>query len=313
MKPLVSIIIPTYNEEEDIRRTLNACVSLSYYKKEIIVVDDSNDNTPQIVREFEDKGVKLIQRKENKGGRCGARNRGIKESRGEILIILNADVILPPDFIERILPYYEEGAGFVLVQPKILNTDNPIPRFIQADGKMRQRGDWDWVCWTEGFSCLREAAFDAGLFPIPPLPLLAGEDGYFGRKILEKGYKRVIDRSIKVGHYTPYRLKDFWRNRRGRVSSIASYFLEGKSIFEIFVRAAGRTILFFTIFPSLFRGFRLTRYSKQGIKDFLPFVFIDLVQESAFLVGKWESLYKLIRFRIKDYRVYSREEKNNFF
>lgn len=301
MKPLVSIIIPTYNEEKDIRRTLRACVSLSYDKKEIIVVDDSNDRTPYIVREFKDKGVRLIQREKNKGGRCGARNRGIKESKGKILIILNADVILPSDFIERILPHYEKGAAFVLVQPKILNTDKIIPRFIQADGKMRQRGSWDWVCWTEGFSCLREAAFDVGLFPIPPLTLLAGEDGYFGKKILEKGYKRIIDRSIKVGHYTPSRLKDFWRNRKGRVSSIASYFLEGKSIFEIFVRAVARTILFFTIFPSFFKAFRLANHSKRGMKDFLPFVFVDLVQESAFVLGKWESLYELVRFKLKNH------------
>lgn len=127
-----SIIIPTRNEEEDIRRTLTACAAISYSNKEIIVVDDSSDDTPAIVSEFGNSGVRLIHRSKNEGGRCGARNIGIKEAKGEVVIILNADVILSPDFIDKILKHYQNGAGSVLVESEVVNQERLLPRFIQA-------------------------------------------------------------------------------------------------------------------------------------------------------------------------------------
>ena len=96
-----SIIIPTYNEENDIRGTLESLLELTYKNKEIIIVDDSNDNTPNIIREYSEQGVKLVI-PELRRGRCEARNIGIRESIGDILVILNADVILPNDFLEKI-------------------------------------------------------------------------------------------------------------------------------------------------------------------------------------------------------------------
>ena len=59
---LVSIIIPTFNEEADIKDTLERLVGLSYKNKEIIVVDDSTDNTPGIVKDYGKFGVKLFHR-----------------------------------------------------------------------------------------------------------------------------------------------------------------------------------------------------------------------------------------------------------
>ena len=56
-----SIVTPSYNEEKDIRETLEYFINLSYPNKEIIVVDDSTDRTPEIVKEFESQGVRLIR------------------------------------------------------------------------------------------------------------------------------------------------------------------------------------------------------------------------------------------------------------
>ena len=47
-----SIIIPTYNEQDDIINTLNAISSQTYKNFEVIVVDDSNDNTYEIIKNF---------------------------------------------------------------------------------------------------------------------------------------------------------------------------------------------------------------------------------------------------------------------
>ena len=57
-----SFVIPTRNEAEDIRRTLERCLAVDYPHKEILVVDDSTDETPRIVSEYADRGVRLIHR-----------------------------------------------------------------------------------------------------------------------------------------------------------------------------------------------------------------------------------------------------------
>ena len=95
-----SIIIPTYNEAGDIVATLEALLGLDYGDKEIIVVDDSTDQTPEIVRRYVDRGVRLIH--PGGGGRCEARNIGIREAAGEVVVVLNADVRLPADFLQRV-------------------------------------------------------------------------------------------------------------------------------------------------------------------------------------------------------------------
>ena len=117
-----SIIIPTYNEEKVIERTLQLLIGLDYPNKEIIVVDDSKDSTPDIVRKFEKKGVVLIRPKV-RGGRCEARNIGIRESKGDVVIILNADVFLPQDFLIKVKKYYDSGYDSVGVKPVVANTE----------------------------------------------------------------------------------------------------------------------------------------------------------------------------------------------
>jgi glycosyltransferase involved in cell wall biosynthesis len=91
MKNLVSLIIPTLNEEKYIESTLKALRSQDYKGKyEIIVADGmSKDNTVKIARKYADKVIPV----KNKGIAEG-RNAGAKEARGDILIFIDADTIL---------------------------------------------------------------------------------------------------------------------------------------------------------------------------------------------------------------------------
>ncbi len=85
----VSIIIPSYNEEKYIGRLLKSIISQDLNDFEIIVADaDSTDNTRKICRHY---GCKVV-----KGGRpAQGRNNGVKNSSGDILIFIDADVVLP--------------------------------------------------------------------------------------------------------------------------------------------------------------------------------------------------------------------------
>lgn len=305
-----SIVVPTYNEELDIGHTLDALLALDYPDKEIVVVDDSTDRTPEIVRAYAERGVKLI-RPEKREGRCGARNLGILEATGEIVIILNADVLLPPDFIRHILPYYEQGYDYVLVKSKVANTEYLFPRYVDSMAAAVESGDPSWMEWTEGFSCRRELAINAGLFPVGfAVPICAGEDGFFGTGLRRLGAKKKIDFDIVVPHIAPTSLSEYWaiRKGRGKGSPQIRRFLQGWSMPRIMLRAMLRIvktgIYVMTVFPLFWVAGRAASYSPRGFwTDWLPFVYAWLIEQAAFHVGEWQSICEIARAERKSWNV----------
>jgi len=298
-RPLVSIIIPTYNEKEDIRLSLNAAIGFKYQNKEIIVVDDSTDNTPEIIKEYEKYGVRLIHRSNRSNGCCGARNLGILEAKGEIVILLNADVFPDGDFIERILHHYRNGADYVLVESKVANDEYLFSRFVEAQGHYSYDGK-DWIEWTEGFSCRKQAAIDIGLIP-GDFPLPFCRDWLLGKNLGGNGYKKIIDRSIVVPHIAPQTFEDYWRVRktRGRFSAMFKFFVEKvelkKLTMRIFLKsmiALGEIIL---VFPVLFKCTKIASFSPRKMRDVAPFVYAYILQRIAFTVGEWEGCIELFK------------------
>jgi glycosyltransferase involved in cell wall biosynthesis len=299
-KYFVSIIIPTYNEAADIRRTLDACVRLQYPHKEVIVVDDSQDNTPDIVKEYEAQGVKLVHRAVNRDGRSGARNLGILEARGDIVIILNADVFPTPDFIDRLLPHYENGADYVMVESRVANQEKLFARFVEAQYHDNYDGQ-DWITWTEGFSCRRDAALKVGMFPAEaPIPLCAGEDGCFGERLMAQGYKKAIDRSIVIHHIAPETFAGYWKARKEKCSPVTSYFLKHTSVWKLSIKACLKTGLVpaqvLLIVPMLYKALKYARFSPRGMKDLVPFFYAHCVQSIAFLAGEWQGLIAVWKY-----------------
>ncbi len=303
-----SIVVPTYNEEEDIERTLKSLLSLDYPNKEIVIVDDSKDRTPEIVGKYIDQGVVLIKREKNIGGRCGARNEGILKAKGEVVVILNADVSLPRDFLNLIAVHYEAGADYVLVEARVSNTEHLFARFVDAQHLVEGQGDaYSKNEWTEGYSCRKEVAIKAGLFPVLPITIKAGEDGYFGNQIKKLGFKKVVDLSICVSHVAPYKFGDFWRIRKERISSVASFFLDQKSVFQIFIRVVYRffslILKTFIIFPWLVYGFLLSKFSLRGKKDWLGLAWAGFIQESAFFIGQLQTFIVLLIYLVSRKKV----------
>ncbi len=97
MKLPVSIIIPTFNEEHFLPKLLSSLKNQSALPKEIIVADAfSVDNTKQVAKTF---GCELV----SGGLPSKARNNGTKRASQPILLFLDADVVLPPRFLEKTL------------------------------------------------------------------------------------------------------------------------------------------------------------------------------------------------------------------
>lgn len=91
----ISIVIPTLNEEKYLPKLLNSIKQQSFHDYEVIVADaGSRDNTKKIAKKY---NVKVV-----KGGLPGVgRNNGARASRGELILFLDADVILPNGFIRK--------------------------------------------------------------------------------------------------------------------------------------------------------------------------------------------------------------------
>lgn len=93
--PLFSIIIPLYNKEECIVKTIESITTQDFDDYEIIVVDDgSNDNSVALVQKLEYKRIKLF--KKDNGGPASARNYGVRNATGKWGLFLDADDTLEP-------------------------------------------------------------------------------------------------------------------------------------------------------------------------------------------------------------------------
>jgi poly-beta-1,6 N-acetyl-D-glucosamine synthase len=106
--PLVSVIVPAYNEERAIGKTIDALLQLSYPNKEIIIVDDgSTDGTLETATTHAGNSVVQVITKPN-GGKWDALNTGIKAAKGEFIVCMDADTLLDPDAIQQLTRHFSD-------------------------------------------------------------------------------------------------------------------------------------------------------------------------------------------------------------
>jgi poly-beta-1,6-N-acetyl-D-glucosamine synthase len=121
--PLVSIIVPCYAEEDTIKTTLEALLALEYPNFEVLVVNDNSpDRTATRIREFLGDGrVKLINKRVNEGKAMGL-NDALPLCQGEILLIIDADIIVSPQLLHHIVPHFEgTRVAAVTGNPRVRN------------------------------------------------------------------------------------------------------------------------------------------------------------------------------------------------
>lgn len=127
--PYVSILVPAYNEQAVISRTLESLVNLNYDRKEVIVIDDgSADLTASIASWYKKYGIKVL-RKPN-GGKASALNYGILYAKGEVLIMLDSDSMVARDSVRRIVSLMADDPHVVAVAGniKVLNARSVLAR-----------------------------------------------------------------------------------------------------------------------------------------------------------------------------------------
>ena len=105
----LSIVIPAYNEEKRIRHTLECLVERFNGSCEIIVVSESTDKTNDIVNEFsKTSGVVKLLASPKRLGKGGAFKKGVRNSRGEIVMLLDSDLPVPVSDVEKLASCVED-------------------------------------------------------------------------------------------------------------------------------------------------------------------------------------------------------------
>lgn len=122
-RPLVSVVIPTYNRSGLVLRALRSVLSQSMQDLEVLVVDDgSTDDTAAAVTALDDPRVRYLQ--QHNAGVAAARNRGIREARGQLLALLDSDDEWSPDKLARQLACLRESpARVALVYTGVVDDD----------------------------------------------------------------------------------------------------------------------------------------------------------------------------------------------
>ncbi len=119
MNPIVSIIVPCYNQAQYLPETLDSVLAQTYPNWECIIVNDgSPDNTEEVAKQYcdEDSRFKLVL-KQN-GGVSSARNIGIAQSCGEYILPLDADDKISPDYLEKAVQHFNKYPSTKLVYCK---------------------------------------------------------------------------------------------------------------------------------------------------------------------------------------------------
>lgn len=106
-----SVIIPAYNEEDTLEKTVESVVNLDYPKDkiEVLIIDDgSKDKTLDIARRLERKYSNLRVFTKKNGGKGSALNFGIKKAKGELVISLDSDSFVASDALKKMIPYFND-------------------------------------------------------------------------------------------------------------------------------------------------------------------------------------------------------------
>lgn len=104
MRPVVSVVIPVYNKEKYVARSIQSVLDQSHTDLEVLVVDDAaTDRSLERVAQFVDPRIKVLRRSTSGPGGYAARNLGIQQASGDWVSFLDADDCWRPDHLEKAL------------------------------------------------------------------------------------------------------------------------------------------------------------------------------------------------------------------
>lgn len=122
-KPVLSVVIPAYNEEATIESVLKALYAAKLPKLEVIVVDDgSRDQTRKILKKIEKKYIDTLIFREQNGGKGAALRDGIAKATGDFVVIQDADLEYDPNDLPAVLQPLLDGRADVVYGSRFMGS-----------------------------------------------------------------------------------------------------------------------------------------------------------------------------------------------
>jgi glycosyltransferase involved in cell wall biosynthesis len=157
--PKISVILPTFNRAQSLRRAIASVLTQGYRNFELIIIDDgSTDATAQVIAEFNSEGVRTIAGSTNRGANW-ARNQGVAQARGEIVCFLDSDDEYRPEKLAYVADYFERRPDIDLL------LDSHVLHLSRSGSLERRRRDNPVIEDTTAF---RSALFYGKLFKATP-------------------------------------------------------------------------------------------------------------------------------------------------
>lgn len=220
----LSVVIPTYNRKKTLEKCLKALSEQTYSKSEyeVLIVDDSSsDGTEFIIKEFcaaEQFPIRYFRQAHK--GPAAARNYGITNAEGEIVLFLGDDIIAEPELLTRHADWHLKNParnmallGYVTWDPDLEIT--PFMRWLENGGpqfnfnELTDGAEAD-PCksfYTCNISLKRKFLLENGLFD-EDFPSAAFEDLELGGRLKGAGLKLFLDRKAAAWHHHYTSLKD---------------------------------------------------------------------------------------------------------
>jgi len=217
-RPFVSVIIPLFNKKRYIRQTISSALGLRYKNKEVIVVNDgSTDGSEAVCKGFERRGlIRFLDFKKNRG-KAEALNAGIRASKGEFILSIDADSLVEKDALNRMIKHFgNPKLGAVAGVVKVKNNRGILPRmqFIEYFQQAFQRliqGLFNSVLVLPGPLSLykKEAIVKSGYFEHTTL----AEDWDMTMKVHKAGFGVVSEKNAGATTDAPCSMGNWWRQR----------------------------------------------------------------------------------------------------
>lgn len=212
-EPALSVVIPVHNAASTLARCLEALGRRD--DVEVIVVDDgSTDGSGQLAASH---GCRVLPTGARRGP-AAARNRGAQEASSPLILFVDADVVVPPGAIQRVLDDFATHPEVAAVQ-SIYRCPGP-----HSNPSSRYQNDYyHYFCrripgiYTSVFATwcagVRKGVFlELGGFD-ERIPDPSVEDEEFGYELMDRGYRILLDRSLEVEHLARYTLPTFLKRR----------------------------------------------------------------------------------------------------
>jgi GT2 family glycosyltransferase len=272
-QPLVSVIIPVFNDKDRLVACLEALRDQTYPRDliKIVAVDNnSSENIMEAVSRFKN----VTYAKEPARGPAAARNKGISVSRGEILAFTDADCMPCPEWVDAGVKVLTgtPGCGLVGGEVELYYRDKYRPTPVELYDTISYLTQRKYIekfgfAATANMFTYRRVTEDVGVFLSEVFRDAAGEDAEWGRRVFNAGYIQAYAEKAVVRHPAESSLGGLLRKtiRIARGNHTMGRLVDDLDSIKKILRKTGRTIaVWFGVFPDIFKRGKINGAYNKG-------------------------------------------------